>query len=75
LNGNDIGMRESGCSFSLTDKALNELFILSKMWMHNLDCNFAIQASIKAFIDARHPTIGYLAKELIAPINEFAAEI
>jgi hypothetical protein len=45
------------------------------MWMHNLDCNFAIKASVEALVDARHSAIGYLANELIAPINEFAAEI
>jgi hypothetical protein len=43
--------------------------------MHDLDRNFAIEASVESFIDTRHAAIGYLAKELIAPINEFAGEI
>jgi hypothetical protein len=45
------------------------------MWVHDLDGNFAIEASVEPFIDARHSTVAYLAKELIAPINEFAGEI
>jgi hypothetical protein len=43
--------------------------------MHDLDGNFAIEASIERFIDARHSTVTHLANELITPINEFAGEI
>jgi hypothetical protein len=45
------------------------------MRVHDFDCNFSIEASIETFIDASHATSGYLAKELVTPINEFAGEI
>ncbi len=45
------------------------------MRVHDFYCDPAIEASIKAFVNAGHTAGCYLANELIALINEFTREI
>ncbi len=60
VDGDDVGMIQSGCSLRFLDEALHAILMSSNIRGQNLQRNFAIEFCILRQIHLAHPTLANL---------------